>query len=201
MDTPVIPEQALRRGAAARGLASTYRHEHVKSLAGPLLRQCLNPACLAWFASWGKLGQCSKACDEEFHAEIRSNPNVRMLPILQRHARTISKRRSLTYDTPKLTAYALRLVVAVDNGPTNLDAVLHAATTAAEQHAWGLSSHILHGTRQRQHGRLEDGDTFNDFYLLGSAVAAAHPRRSCDRSGIRSCQHPAKRYNTTNTTP
>lgn len=169
----------------------------------PKLRRCLNPECLIWFTSRdGTANACSPACRKAIERIWVSSRGTLSLTMLRRHARLQSKRAAGVYDTPVPTPYALRLVAAVEHDRsemTGLDAVLHAATMAAENRTRGIASALVSGYTEHRAFRGEDGDTFNDFYLLGSAAAAAFPNRPCDHSGIRSCQTPPKRYKTTST--
>lgn len=171
--------------------AAWYAEQRIA--AGANLCRCLNPACLVWFASWrANASACSSEC--------KKHVTVSQVPVLKHHARTVSRRTAGIYDTPKLTPYALRLVYAVDQDTgTGLDDILHAATMAAESRTRGLASGIADGTRENRFNRQEDGDTFDDYYLLGSSLAANYPYRPCDHSGLRSCQSPVKHYNTTTT--
>ncbi len=171
--------------------------------AGAHLCRCLNPDCLVWFASWRKNAsacspECKKVlewCNRHWGALIGASGKC-----LARHARTVSRRNAGLYDFPKLTPYALRLVYSVEHDEgTGLDGILHAATMAAELRTRGIASSITDGTRERRFARQEDGDTFSDFYLLGSDWAARHPHWPSDHSGLRSCQSPVKHYNTTTT--
>ena len=126
--------------------------------------------------------------------------NSAIKTLMLRHASMVSKRRAGTYDTPVLTPYAKCLVATAGQAAApGLDEILHAATLAAESRTRGIASMIADGSRETRFFRREDGDTFSDFYLLGSALAAACPNRPCDHSGLRSCQSPIKRYNTTTT--
>jgi hypothetical protein len=196
-------EQRRAAKQLAQSLAAAEYQAERKITAGAHLCRCLNPDCLVWFASWRKNSSaCSKECKVAVDWVYRNWAAFITAPVkcLAKHARTVSRRNAGLYDTPKLTPYAIRLVMAADqDSGTGLDAILHAATLAAESRTRGLASGILDGTRERRFARQEDGDTFSDFYLLGSSLAANYPYRPCDHSGLRSCHSPVKHYNTTTT--
>jgi len=186
-----------------QSLTAAEYEAHRKIKRGAFLCRCLNPDCLVWFASWKKTAHaCSPECEQRITSTCEKwRSTYSFAPkALKRHAATVSRRTAGLYDSPKLTPYALRLVYAVEHDEgTGLDGILHAATMAAESRTRGIASSIADGTRERRFARLEDGDTFADFYLLGSDWAARHPHWPCDHSGLRSCQSPMKHYNTTTT--
>lgn len=190
------------RQQAQAGYLAEWRAQQ-KAAAGAHLCRCLNPDCLAWFASWRRgASSCSPECKAAVDWVYRNWAGFTTAPVkcLAKHAHTVSRRNAGIYDTPKLTPYAIRLVhtVSQDDG-SGLDGILHAATMAAESRTRGLASGIADGTRENRFHRQEDGDTFSDFYLLGSEWAARHPHWPCDHSGLRSCHSPVKHYNTTTT--
>jgi hypothetical protein len=148
------------------------------------LLRCLNPDCNAWFCSYrSNASACGSGCIkvmEDLHPRLCSyGINAEGL---RRHAALVSKRNARIYDTPKLTPYARRLILTTDQGNPTLDGILMAASVQSERRAAGFAASIAYGLRSHGHGRAEDADTFNDFYLLGLEWSAANPRRPCDRA-------------------
>lgn len=85
---------------------------------------------------------------------------------LTRHDNLIRRRAAGDYDTPKLTAYALRLI-ADHETPGDL-----------------LVNPLPSGCRMKGFQVPLEDSSFISFYLLGSATAAGNPSRPCDHSGI-----------------